>query len=50
VACAQRHADLRIVLEATDAGTVAAARVDDHVRAAIGSTVTPLGGTMRSSA
>ena len=32
----QRHADLRIVLEAADAGAVAAARVDDHVGAALG--------------
>ena len=31
-----RHANLRIVLEATDAGAVPAARVDDHVRAALG--------------
>ena len=36
VACVQRHADLRIVLEAADAGAVAAARVDDHVGAALG--------------
>ena len=36
MAFVQRHADLRIVLEAADAGTVAAARVDDHVRAALG--------------
>ena len=32
----QRHSDLRIVLEAADARTVASARVDDHVRAALG--------------
>ncbi len=32
----QRYPDLGIVLEAADAGTVASARVDDHVRAALG--------------
>jgi hypothetical protein len=36
VAFAQRHADLRIVLETADAGTVTAARIDDHVRPAVG--------------
>ena len=36
VAFAQRHADLRIVLETADAGAVAAARVDDHVGTAVG--------------
>ena len=36
VALAQRDADLRIVLEAADAGAVARARVDDHVRAPLG--------------
>ena len=47
----QRHADLRVVLEAADARAMAAARVDDHVGAALRrSTVMPSGGTMRSSA
>src|SRR5262249_3329400 len=32
---AQRYADLRVVLEPANAGTVARARVDDDVRAAI---------------
>ncbi len=35
MALAQRHADLRIVLEAADARSVTRARVDDHVRAAL---------------
>ena len=34
MARAQRHADLRVVLEAADARAVAGARIDDHVRAA----------------
>ena len=33
VAFAQRHADLRIVLEAADPGTMTGARIDDDVRA-----------------
>jgi hypothetical protein len=32
VARAQRHADLRVFLEASDAGAVAGARIDDHER------------------
>ena len=36
VALAQRDADLRIVLEAADAGAVARARVDDDVRTPLG--------------
>ena len=35
VAVAQRHADLRVVLEPADAGAVPGARVDDDVRAAL---------------
>jgi hypothetical protein len=31
--CTQGNADLRIVLEAADAGTVPGARIDDQVRA-----------------
>jgi hypothetical protein len=34
VSRAQRDADLRVVLEAADAGAVSAARIDDHVRPA----------------
>ena len=43
VSRAQRDADLRVVLEAADAGAVAAARVDDDVRAPLGSTRHALG-------
>src|SRR5262249_49747546 len=35
MAFAQRHADLRIVLEAADARPVTGARVDDHIRPAL---------------
>ena len=47
---AQRDADLRVVLEAADAGAVAAARIDDDVGRLRASTVTPSGGMMRTSA
>ena len=36
VALAQRHADLRVVLEAADAGAVAGTRIDDDVRTPLG--------------
>ena len=43
MALAQRDAYLRVVLEAADAGTVAGARVDDHVGTPLGIDVTPFG-------
>ena len=50
MALVQRDPDLRVLLGAADAGTVAAAWVDDQVGRRFGSTVTPFGGMMRSSA